>query len=198
MNDTLWKSLFVMVGFSIGALLTCQAGINSHLKTHLSYPIQAAFISFLTGTMVLLILCSGLGLYNYFQLGGAMDGGTGGSWFQKGIGQVPWWAWAGGFIGAFNVSCAILLVPRLGAVLLALTMVAGQILTAVALDHFGVLGYQKIPLTANRAIGAVLVIVGIVIVQWPFSSSGPPAQITPPAADADDAVSRQSSPTQPQ
>lgn len=160
MNETAAKALFVMVGFTIGALFTCQAGVNAHLKSHLSVPIQAAFVSFFTGTLVLSILCLG----QYFS--------DGQPWFKGGISNVPWWAWLGGLIGAFNVSFAIFLTPRLGAILLALTIISGQILTAIVLEHFGAIGFQRIPLSPHRIIGSIMVLLGVLIVLWPFGKTG--------------------------
>lgn len=159
MNETVAKALFVMVGFTIGALFTCQAGVNAHLKSHLSVPIQAAFVSFFTGTLVLSILCIG----QYFS--------DGQPWFKGGISSVPWWAWLGGLIGAFNVSFAIFLTPRLGAILLALTIISGQILTAITLEHFGAIGYQRIPLSPHRILGSIMVLLGVLIVLWPFGKA---------------------------
>lgn len=176
----IWKLLFLLIGISIGALFTCQSGINAHLRSHLEHPIQAAFFSFLTGTVILASIC--LGLY--------IDSPQ--AWFKNGISQVPLWAWAGGMIGAFNVSCAILLAPRLGAILLALSMIAGQILTSVLLENFGAFGYPRIPLTSNRLIGAALVFVGILIVVWPFGSTTPSPTT---AADSQSTTPEETNPT---
>jgi len=133
----------------IGISLASQAGVNSQLRLALSNPIQAAFISFLVGTII-------LGIIALLQ---------GDAWFKPGaLASIPWWAWIGGLLGAFNIAMSIFLAPKLGAVVLAISILCGQILMSLALDHNGWLGYPKIEVSANRVIGALFVIVGLFLV----------------------------------
>lgn len=159
-----WKIIFALCGIVLGGLMTCQGGVNSELKTHLSYPIQAAFISFLTGTTVLSVLC--LALYLKTQE----------TWFANGFAPVPWWAWTGGLIGAIFVSSAIMLIPRMGAITWTLTLMSGQIFTAMLIEHFGIAGVPKIPINGVRIAGSLLVLTGILlVVLWPTVKSPPTA-----------------------
>src|SRR5690606_3456412 len=83
--------------------------------------------------------------------------------------------WAGGVIGASMVLAATVLVPRLGAGALFCLIVLGQVLGAMALDHFGVLGAQR-PVDMARVAGALLVVVGAALVVRPWQAcTGPPA-----------------------
>jgi transporter family-2 protein len=50
---------------------------------------------------------------------------------------VPWWAWSGGLFGGAFILLAILQLPSLGAATLFALVIAGQVLAAVTLDHFG-------------------------------------------------------------
>jgi transporter family-2 protein len=137
--------LSVLIGFSLAS----QAGVNSQLRMALSNPIQAAFISFLIGTIVL----GGIALVQ------------GDTWFKpNSLASIPWWAWLGGFFGAFNVAISIFLAPKLGAMVLAISIVVGQIVASLALDQNGWLGYPKIDITFNRIIGALFVVIGLVLV----------------------------------
>ena len=137
--------LSVLIGFSLAS----QAGINAQLRLALHNPIQAAFISFLIGTMV-------LGLVAFLQ---------GDAWFKpNAISLIPWWAWLGGILGAFNITMSIFLAPKLGALVLAISIVCGQIIASLALDQNGWLGYQKLDITPNRILGALLVVIGLVLV----------------------------------
>jgi transporter family-2 protein len=133
----------------VGASLASQAGLNAQLRVALSSPIQAAFISFLVGTLILGILC----LYQ------------GQAWFTKGsLSSVPWWAWFGGALGAFNIAMSIFLAPKLGAVAFTVSIICGQIIASLVLDQNGWLGFPKIELTLNRALGATLIILGMLLV----------------------------------
>jgi len=129
--------------------LASQAGVNSQLRLALSNPIQAAFISFLVGTLILGLICFAQGE----------------TWFKSGsLSQLPWWAWLGGFLGAFNIAMSIYLAPKLGAVVLAVSVVCGQMIASLALDHYGWLGYPKIEITNNRILGVIFVVLGLVLV----------------------------------
>jgi bacterial/archaeal transporter family-2 protein len=44
-------------------------------------------------------------------------------------------------------------------------VVAGQMLTSVVLDQYGLIGYPPHPLTAGRALGVALVIGGVILIQ---------------------------------
>jgi len=143
--------IYLLLPFSIliGFSLASQAGVNSQLRLALSNPIQAAFISFLIGTIV-------LGIIALVQ---------GDSWFKpNSLATIPWWAWLGGLFGAFNIAMSIFLAPKLGALVLAISIVCGQVIASLALDQNGWLGYPKIEITFNRVLGALFLIVGMFLV----------------------------------
>jgi len=133
----------------VGGSLASQAGVNSQLRVALNSPIQAAFISFLIGTVI-------LGTISIFQNE---------SWFTKeSISALPWWAWLGGAFGAFNIAMSVFLAPKLGALVLAISIVCGQVIASIVLDHNGWLGYPKIELSITRICGAVLIVLGVILV----------------------------------
>jgi len=137
--------LSVLIGFSFAS----QAGVNAQLRTALSNPVQAAFISFLIGTIILGVIA-------------LVQGDT---WFKPNtLALIPWWAWLGGVFGAFNIALSVFLAPKLGAMVLAISIVVGQIVASLFLDQNGWLGYPKIDITMNRLIGAVFVVIGLVLV----------------------------------
>ena len=63
-------------------------------------------------------------------------------------------------MGAFFVFTVILIVPRLGTGAVMAVTIAGQLLTALLLDHFQLFGFRGIPLDASRISGAVLMLLG--------------------------------------
>jgi bacterial/archaeal transporter family-2 protein len=133
----------------IGACGATQAGLNARLRLALYSPIQAAFISFVTGTLLL----------------GALTLISGEPWSTRAaLAALPWWAWLGGLLGAFNVAMSVYLAPRLGALSLAISIVCGQVLASMLLDHNGWLGYPRIELSGQRLLGAVLIIAGVCLV----------------------------------
>lgn len=141
--------VLVLLGLSVGVTIATQAGINSTLRGGLQSPIQAALISFAVGTVLL----------------GAITLTQGHKWLGANtLAALPWWAWLGGVLGAFNVAMAIFLAPRLGALLLAGSVITGQIVASLLLDKFGWLGYPKIDIDSRRMIGAVLMLLGLLLV----------------------------------
>ena len=146
MNGAAAAILMAVVG---GVLLAVQAPTNAILGKASGSPIVAAFISFLIGTIAL----------------GVAVLGTEGKLFAPGLKQVPWYAWIGGFYGAFFVAVAAFGAPRVGMGVLLTTAVAGQLAAALVLDHFGLLGLARHPVNVTRALGLVLVLVGAVLVR---------------------------------
>lgn len=141
----------IVIGLAVGASLAAQTGINATLRTALSTPVQAAFFSFALGTLILAVIA-----YSQRPF-----------WFStEALLSLPWWAWLGGVLGAFNIALSVYLAPKLGALMLAGSVVTGQIIAALVFDHFGVAGYPKIDIDGRRVLGAVLMIAGLVLVSW--------------------------------
>jgi transporter family-2 protein len=76
---------------------------------------------------------------------------------------APWWSFSGGFIVAFYVFTITFLSPRLGVGTAIALVVAGQILAALTIDHFGLMRSLVFTLTPARVIGAALMILGAFI-----------------------------------
>jgi transporter family-2 protein len=141
--------ILVLLGLSVGITIASQAGINSTLRGGLQSPVQAALISFLIGAVLL----------------GVISWSQGHKWSGANVlASLPWWAWLGGVLGAFNVAMSIFLAPRLGALLLAGSVITGQIVASLLLDKFGWLGYPKIDLDSKRLLGALLMLLGLYLV----------------------------------
>lgn len=146
MNGALLSLILAVIG---GALLAIQAPTNAILGKASGSPIIAAFISFLIGTVAL----------------GAAVGVSSGKLFAPGLRQVPWYAWLGGFYGAFFVAVAAFGAPRVGVGVLLTAAIAGQLAAALILDHYGLLGLARHPITLSRGLGFALVVVGAVLVR---------------------------------
>lgn len=146
MNGAIAALVLAVVG---GVLLAVQAPTNAILGKASGSPIVAAFISFLIGTIGL----------------GAVVAATSGKLFAPGLRQVPWYAWLGGFYGAFFVAVAAFGAPRVGMGALLTAAVAGQLAAALVLDHYALLGLDRHPVTLTRALGLALILVGAVLVR---------------------------------
>ena len=139
--------LFLLMAILAGGGLAMQATINAELGRGLGHPVSAAMVSFAVGTLILFayVLVLRLPLPTLAKLG-----------------AVPWWTWmAGGALGAYFVSAATSLAPRLGVTVLFMAIVAGQLSIAILLDHKGWLSLPERPATAGRLIGVALMFLGI-------------------------------------
>lgn len=148
---TFSTTLLLGCSLFIGACGASQAGVNARLRLALHSPIQAAFLSFLVGTLLLGV--SALLLGDPWSTPDALA-------------ALPFWAWLGGLLGAFNVAMSVYLAPRLGALALAISIICGQVLASMLLDHNGWLGYPRIELTEQRVLGAGFIVAGVCLVAW--------------------------------
>jgi transporter family-2 protein len=142
--------LYLLFAVAAGAMLPFQFGINAQLSSWVNSPIRAAFVSFLVGTIALLILSAFVRkpLPSLARLG-----------------DVPWWVWIGGLLGACYVTGSIVAAPKLGAVTLAAAIVFGQTLASVVVDQYGWVGFEKQHASPGRLIGVLLVATGVVLVR---------------------------------
>jgi bacterial/archaeal transporter family-2 protein len=132
-----------------GILIAIQAPTNALLGKASGSPIVAAFISFAVGTLAL----------------GAMVAASSGRLLAPELRGVPWYAWIGGLYGAFFVAMAAFAAPRIGVASLLTAAIGGQILAALVLDHFGLLGLPRQAVNVERIAGAALVLAGAVLVR---------------------------------
>lgn len=77
--------------------------------------------------------------------------------------EAPPVLFAAGLMSSVMVLGTIILLPRLGARKLFLAQVAGQILMAVVVAHFGLFGTPRDALTLKKTIGAVLLVAGTIV-----------------------------------
>jgi transporter family-2 protein len=75
------------------------------------------------------------------------------------LGQ-PAWLWIGGVLSAFIVLSMAVAAPRIGVTAAIGLLIAGQLVLAAAIDRFGWLGVDRIPLHWSRFLGIALLAVG--------------------------------------
>ena len=140
--------LFALVA---GALIALQFGVNAALRGFLGGSVFfATLVSYAVGTLA--SLCCLLALRPTLPTWGR-------------VAAVPWWAWTGGAIGVGYVTASVLLAPKLGATYLIILVVAGQLVTSVLLDHFGLIGYAVRPFNTWRALGCVLLVAAVFLIK---------------------------------
>jgi bacterial/archaeal transporter family-2 protein len=143
--------IYVLLAAAIGAGVVVQASINGDLRLVVGDPYRTALISTTVSTIFL------------FALSGVLVGKPvpDASTFTN----ASWWMWIGGVLGAIYVAAATVLVTKLGSAVMFTLVIFGQLLMAVVMDHFGLIGLDKHPVTAPRVLGIVLVLAGVVLVR---------------------------------
>jgi bacterial/archaeal transporter family-2 protein len=146
------KLLYALPALAVGAGVAVQGIVNAGLARGIGSYVVAAAISFWVGTLSLTALSLATG-----GVGQALTAGRGLA--------IGWWI-AGGLLGATFVTMMAFIVPRIGIGAATAFVVAGQLIAAALLDHFGALGVYEQPLTALRMLGIGLLIAGALLVRF--------------------------------
>lgn len=143
--------VYLVMAFLAGATVPLQAGINSRLSFFSGSPVMASIISFLTGSATLIIFA--IATRTPLPASGAFAG-------------APWWIWTGGIFGAFYVASCVILANKVGAVSMLALIMAGQMITSLILDHYGLAGYQIQPVNIYKICGVLLIISGVFLIRF--------------------------------
>jgi transporter family-2 protein len=149
----------------IGGLLAVQASVNLQLNTAVKTPYGASTVQLMVATGVLAAIAVAAGAIGALSL----------------VPDVPWWHLLGGLASPLYVTSGILLFPRLGALAAVGLFVAGQMLTSLCLDLFGLIAVPRRPLTVGIALGALAVLAGITLIVQQRNPAGEPAAKAAPA-----------------
>ncbi|WP_295555081.1 DMT family transporter [uncultured Hyphomicrobium sp.] len=139
------------VAFVVGALLSIQAPINAMAGARLGHPLGGALLSFVVGTLFLAVVTMLLARSEV-------------AWGN--VASLSPVLWLGGVLGAIYITAAIVLTPTIGVGALIALTIAGQVTASLVLDHYGVLELATREITMGRAAGAVLVVVGALMVRF--------------------------------
>ena len=142
------RGLAVALTAVVGGMVALQGPINSTLGKAVG-TFQAAFISFLTGTIILAVI-AGLSRGGFGQIAEIRT-------------LAPQYL-IGGLLGACYVSTVLVTVRTLGAGGIVAASIAGQLSMSVVIDQFGLLGVDKDPISAMKLGGVALLAAGTLLV----------------------------------
>lgn len=143
--------LFTLVALVAGGMIALQAPINAEAATRLGHPISAATMSFCVGTIALIALTV-LFARNSTNLGALQT-------------MPLYMLLGGGLLGAVYVTVNLVLAPKIGVAAIMALGIAGQLFTALLLDRFGMFELLAREMSVGRVTGAVLVLVGALMVR---------------------------------
>jgi len=147
---------FIVLSIFAGGLLTVQAAANAQLASALGSPLKGAAAQLALGALLLFGVAAAAGELSALSR----------------LGDGAWWHAAGGVASAVYVVSAIVLYPRIGAVLAVGLIIAGQMLASLALDLFGLFGVAQRAADAGMLAGAAAVVAGAFAIAWGGANAG--------------------------
>ncbi|NOR63867.1 MAG: EamA-like transporter family protein [Rhodobacteraceae bacterium] len=139
---------YIITMLAAGFGIPILAALNAALGVRLGSPVAAGAILFcvaLGATLVVLLF-------------------TGAAPVAKAI-DAPRHLFLAGFLVAFYVLSITYVAPRFGVGNAVFFVLLGQLISAAAIDHFGLFGAQISPLSLTRATGIALMAAGVFVTQ---------------------------------
>jgi bacterial/archaeal transporter family-2 protein len=140
-----------VIAFTAGLSFVFQQAVNPNLRVEIGSPWWAGFVSYLGGTIIMLV--ASLAMREPLPSLAVAARAQGMSW-------------TGGLFGAVYIAISILLLPKLGAATVIALIVAGQMTGSLAFDHFGLFGLPVHHITVPRIAGALLLLTGAILVRY--------------------------------
>jgi len=135
--------LYLLVAFFSGVAMAAQGSMNSALGKAIGLT-ESTFVVHLIATLATAaVLLFGFGNGNWANYD-----------------SIPWYYYAGGLIGVGITYGVVMSIAKLGAAIATTSIIVGQVLAACLLDHFGVFGLEKSPLTWLKLLGVGFLALG--------------------------------------
>ncbi len=139
-----WLSL--LAALLAGAANPFQSGANAQLNKQLGQPLWATVVVYATGLVGVLL-----------ALAVARERLPGAGQAQG----VAWWAWLGGLISIASTMAGLMLAQKLGPGIFTGLSLTASLVTSVALDQMGWLGFRQHTASPGRLAGCALMIAGL-------------------------------------
>ena len=139
---------YVILTIVAGILVTIQGPINVQLGKTIGNSYWSTLVTFIVGGLFMLIFAlvtkqtTSVGTEQSFKL----------------------WQLLGGIFGAIYVVSVIIVMPVLGVGTATVLLLFAQLVTSMVFDHFGWLGTQIRPFDIYRAVGVILMAIGIYLI----------------------------------
>jgi len=147
------ETLMIVAGAILaGSFISIQGPINAQLAAKVGHPLVAATISFIAGTLALIVVAAFV----------ARDQAN----FSVIPTLAPYLLVGGGLLGAMYVTSNIVLTPQIGIAAVIALGIAGQMVASLLLDHYGAMGLVARELSVGRMAGAFLVLAGALMVRF--------------------------------
>lgn len=145
-------NILAFLALFAGAAIAVQAALNTKLGVMTNdtfFATSVAFlVAFITTSAAFLIFMNGLPN-------------------TETIKSIPFYMWfTGGMISALAVGLFYFLIPKMGVGQMMSFALTGQLITAMLISHKGWLNLPEKPIEFQSIIGALLMIIGVILVNW--------------------------------
>ena len=143
--------LYALVMLATGIGIPIMAALNAGLGARIGSAPAASCILFTVALMIAMLA----------------------TWLT-GLPRASSWAeaspvyYAGGSFVAFYVLAVTWIAPRFGVANAVFFVLLGQLVSAAAIDHFGLFGAPRAPLSLMRTAGLTLMAIGVFLARQPF------------------------------
>lgn len=134
----------------VGMGIPVTAALNATLGSHIGSTTAASTILFGVGFVLTALVLAFVGLPP-----------------RQAFSGVPLWSFAAALGVVFYVLSVTWSAPRIGVGNAIFFVLLGQLIAAATIDHFGLFGALKTTLTAKRAIGLLVMAVGVYLARKP-------------------------------
>ncbi|MFD8245025.1 DMT family transporter [Nocardia sp. NPDC059691] len=153
--------LFILVG---GSLRSAEAGCQNTLMNHMKNMWLCAVISYavaLTGFSIFLALSSKT------------------PWpTLDDVRNMPWWAPFGGLLGGAAVMGMIAVARHVGVATFSALVIVGEMVVAVIMDHFGLMGFEERSASVPRLVACGLITLAIYLMADEPAGDEPRVSVT--------------------
>ena len=142
--------LYLIITLALGLLMPFQTAANSRLRGVVGPAYVSTLVSFSVSTLALVLvsLLAGIPILPTEAM----------------LAEAPWWSWFVGIVAVVTITIAIHLFKEIGQLQALIIPMFSQLIFSLMIDHFGWFGAKVIPLGTNRIIGALLLIIGVILV----------------------------------
>ncbi|MFB0637211.1 DMT family transporter [Bacillus rugosus] len=140
------RFLFYIVALFAGATLSFEGGIYAELGKHIG-KLETSFYNFFMGTIIigLIWIFWGKGKLSYVM-------------------YAPKWSLIGGLLGGIYLTVIVISVPFVGVGVTMVSVMIGQLLMSMVIEHFGWLGSKKAKVNKEKIFAIVAMLIALILI----------------------------------
>lgn len=142
--------IYILLTLLVGFCFPLMASSNGRLSKTFGSPFSA--------TLAVFILCSLLSVAIIFFTKSPFPS------VQKAV-QIDWKVWLGACIVMLNIITFTVAPPKIGIGNMIIFFVAGQIISSVVAEHFGLLKFPVHEINWQRVVGLIMIVGGVALVK---------------------------------